>query len=188
MYRTTTNVVIDSMKRMPIALALVAALIVFGGCNQPESGSTAGSGQETISQADGTAPVMTMDDIAYMQTSDKPFGDLVAAIEAAAAENKFMVLQKHDLQESLTKKGFEMTPYTIIEVCNGKFAHTILSDTKEAGMFLPCRIAVYEADGTNHVVMMKPSLIGTMMPDADFGTIPEDVETILKNVIDTAVK
>lgn len=170
------------MKYPHILTAVVfASALVVAGCNQPEQ-------QAEPAAAEQQQQTMTMEDVAYMQTSDKPFDELVAAIEEAAAANTFTVLQKHNLQESLEKKGFEMTPYTIIEVCNGKYAHTILSDTKEAGMFLPCRIAVYADGETNHVVMMKPSLIGTMMPDADFGTIPEDVEGILKDVINTAVQ
>jgi uncharacterized protein (DUF302 family) len=161
-------------------IAAVAALVLI---------VTSNDQAEDLPDRDGpgVSASLSMNDISYSQTSSKPFDVLVASIEAAAAAHKFTVLQKHNIHKSLAKKGFDLTPYTIIEVCNAKFAHTILSNTKEAGMFLPCRIAVYEDGDVRRVIMMKPSLIRTMMPERDFGAIPEDVEQILINVIKEAV-
>ena len=130
---------------------------------------------------------MKRDQIAYTKTSAKPFDALIADIERVAGEKNFRVLHKHDIQATLAEKGLELAPYTVVEVCNGKFAHQVLTTNKEVGMMLPCRIAVYEESGANNVVLMKPSLIGEMMPDVDFGTIPAEVEDILIAVVDEAV-
>jgi uncharacterized protein (DUF302 family) len=130
---------------------------------------------------------MNTEELAYLKTSEKPFDALLEAVEAAAAKRNFRVLHKHNIQATLAEKDLELTPYTVVEVCNGGFAHKILTSNKEVGMMLPCRMAVYEKEGVNHVLLMKPSLINTMMSDADFGSIPEDVEKILIEAVDEAV-
>jgi len=172
-----------SMKRFPSIATLFAmfAALTLSACNTDRMEQTTNARSSTDS------PILAIEDISYTNSSTKPIDELIAAIEVAAAEHNFTVLQKHDIQGSLGKKGFDIPPYTIIEVCNGKFAHTILSATREAGMFLPCRIAVYSEDGLNRIIMMKPSLIRTMMPESDFGSIPDEVERILISVIEEAV-
>ena len=164
-------------------LALLAILVVgFTAC-QPETDSRKDVPETITADVPDGIP---MDELAYKQESSRDFDELVAAVEASAAERKFTVLAKHDVHQTLTSKGMEIPRYTIIEVCNGKYAHSILSENMDVGMFLPCRIAVYEGESTNTLVMMRPTLIRTMMPDQDFGSIPEDVEATLIEVMTEA--
>src|SRR5512145_2270831 len=110
---------------------------------------------------------MNTEQLAYLKTSEKPFEALVTALEEAAVKRNFRVLHKHNIQATLAEKGFELSPYTVIEVCNSGFAHKILTKEKTVGMMLPCRIAVYEDAGVKNVLLMRPSLISEMMPGAD---------------------
>ena len=73
-------------------------------------------------------------------------------------------------------------------MCNAKFAHQVLSADKSVGMMLPCRIAVYEETGKTHVKLLKPTVISEMMLSVDLGSIPREVEKILIDVVDAAVK
>jgi len=130
---------------------------------------------------------MNFEQTTYLTKSGKPFDALIAALEESAAKRNFRVLHKHNIQATLAEKGFELSPYMVIEVCNSAFAHSILTKEKTVGMMLPCRIAVYEDGGTNSVVMMKPTLMSGMMPGVDLGSIPADVERILIEVVDEAV-
>jgi uncharacterized protein (DUF302 family) len=131
---------------------------------------------------------MNSADLAYKKTSTKPFAELISNIEEEATKRNFRVLHIHDVQATLAEKGLELTPYSIVEVCNGGFAQKVLNAEKEIGMMLPCRIAVYDDNGTNTVLLMKPSLISVLMPGADIGSIPQDVEKILIEVVDEAIK
>ena len=52
---------------------------------------------------------------------------------------------------------------------------------------LPCRIVVFDKDGTRSAMLMRPGIMGEIMPEANLGTLPEEVEAILKDVVDEAV-
>lgn len=129
-----------------------------------------------------------MIELEYFKQSAKSFDDTVAAIESASVRNGFRVLHIHNVQQTLKEKGFEIQKYDIVEVCNAKFAYQVLSTDKTVGMMLPCRIVVYEESGKVHVLLMKPTAISQIMPHVDFGSIPQEVETILMKVVDEAVE
>ncbi|MAT38086.1 MAG: hypothetical protein CL946_00625 [Ectothiorhodospiraceae bacterium] len=129
---------------------------------------------------------MNRDELVYRKDTKKEFETLIADIEKEVDAHQFRVLGKHDIQATLAEKGMQIPPYTIVEVCNGKFAHGVLTKEKEIGMMLPCRIAVYTDGDSNAVVMMKPEVMSQLMPAADLGDIPAEVERILIDVIEQA--
>jgi uncharacterized protein (DUF302 family) len=123
----------------------------------------------------------------YTKTSSKSADALMDAVQAAAAKRNFRTLHVHDVQATLAEKGFELMPYRIVEVCNAGFAHKAISAHTAIGMMLPCRIVVFEKDGVSTAMLLRPGIMGDIMPDADLGTLPEEVEAILKEVVDEAV-
>lgn len=120
----------------------------------------------------------------YTKTTNKPFDELVKAVEEAAMKRSFRTLHIHDVQATLAEKGFEIPPYSIVEVCNAGFAYKAISAYSPIGMMLPCRIVVFEENGANTVMLMKPSLMSEILPQAELGSLPQDVEEILKQVVD----
>lgn len=123
----------------------------------------------------------------YTLESDKPFGEVVAAIEKATADHQFRVLAVHDVQATLAEKGLERGPLKIIEICNAKFAHQALKKDASVALFMPCRFAVYsEADHTI-VKLARPTMIAQMMPEAGLDELAADVEVTLKKVMAAAV-
>ena len=128
--------------------------------------------------------VMTLD---YTKTSSKSADQLTDAVQAAAAKRNFRTLHVHDVQATLAEKGFDIPAYRIIEVCNAGFAYKAISAHTPIGMMLPCRIVVFDKDGTRSAMLMRPGIMGEIMPEANLGTLPEEVEAILKDVVDEAV-
>jgi uncharacterized protein (DUF302 family) len=120
----------------------------------------------------------------YTKTTTKPFAEVVKAVEDEAMKRSFRTLHIHNVQATLAEKGFEIRPYSIVEVCNAGFAYKAISAHSPIGMMLPCRIVVFEEEGVNKVMLMKPSLMTEIMPDAELGSLPQDVEEILKQVVD----
>lgn len=120
----------------------------------------------------------------YTKTTTKPFDEVVKAVEEAAMARSFRTLHIHNVQATLAEKGFEIPPYSIVEVCNAGFAHRAISAHPPIGMMLPCRIVVFESEGVNTVMLMKPSIMSDILPDAELGSLPQDVEDILKQVVD----
>jgi uncharacterized protein (DUF302 family) len=120
----------------------------------------------------------------YTKTTTAPFSTVLENVQLAATKHNFRTLHVHDVQSTLAEKGFEIGPYSIVEVCNAGFAHKVITAHKAVGMFLPCRILLYEEKGATVISLMLPSLIAEMMPGHDFQSIPADVEKLLKLVVD----
>ena len=125
--------------------------------------------------------------IDYTKTSTKSFADLVQAVQDSAAKRNFRTLHIHDVQATLKEKDLEIGGYKIIEVCNAGLAYKVITAHHPVGMMLPCRILVAEVGDEKQVMLMLPSLMTELMPEADFGGVPEDVEETLKQVVDEAV-
>lgn len=130
---------------------------------------------------------MTSSDLHYTVHSALPFSEIVERIQHRAMAHGFRTLHVHDVQATLAEKGFPLPSYSIIEVCNAKFAHRILTRHPVVGMMLPCRIAVYEREQGCDITMMKPQLMSVMMPDLDLDSIPEEVEVALVQAIEEAI-
>ena len=123
-------------------------------------------------------------EMAYTAESSRGFDELVEDVQKKVAENGFRVLYVHDVQKTLQEKGFAFPGYKIIELCNGKLAHTVLQADREIGLMMPCKINVYEKEGKRFLSGMRPTLISEFFPSAGLGTIPEEVEEVIKKIID----
>jgi uncharacterized protein (DUF302 family) len=122
--------------------------------------------------------------LAYAVESSRSFDELVDDVQKKIAENGFRVLYVHDVQKTLQDKGFTFPGYKIIELCNAKLAHTVLQADRNIGLMMPCKINVYEREGKRYVVGMLPTLISEFFPDASLGGAPEEVEKVIKKIID----
>jgi uncharacterized protein (DUF302 family) len=123
-------------------------------------------------------------DIGYIKTATGSVEAVAQAVTDAALLRNFRTLHVHDVQATLSEKGFSIAPYRIVEVCNSGFAFKAITAERSVGMMLPCRIAVYDHDGVTTLALMKPSLIADMLPGADFGGVPAEVEEVLRAVVD----
>lgn len=81
-------------------------------------------------------------------------------------------------------KGFDFPPYKIIELCNAKFAHAVLQADRSIGLMMPCKINVYEKNGKNYITGLLPTAISEMFPDVPLGAVPQEVEEVIKRIID----
>ena len=80
----------------------------------------------------------------YTLTTQKSVKDTAIALQAAVIANKFGVMQIHNLQETMTKKGVEFNHECLIfEVCNPMQAKKVLDADLSISTALPCRISVY---------------------------------------------
>ncbi|WP_410511291.1 DUF302 domain-containing protein [Paenibacillus sp. BR2-3] len=111
-----------------------------------------------------------------VETTKTPEQAIAALTENLKAE-KFGVLWQLDMKEKLQEKGvdLEMT-YHILEVCNPVEAKRVLSENALVGYFLPCKLAVYEENGSTKIGLPKPtSLIGFVEND-ELMSIATDIE------------
>ena len=125
----------------------------------------------------------------YTVGTDKTMDQAVQSLEEKLKDEKFGVLWNFDLTAKLQEKGEDFsTPYTILEVCNPKEANKVLSSNLMIGYFLPCKIVVYEEDGSVKIGMPKPTAMISMVEDQDVQAIAEDIEKRLINAIDNSIQ
>jgi len=113
--------------------------------------------------------------------------EVVARVEAAAAENQFGVLGVHDLKQKMQAKGVDFGPECrVLEVCHPAKAKTVLEADMSIANALPCRIAVYEQDGKVKVSMLKPTRLLGLFDRPELEPVAEEVEAAMLRMIDAA--
>lgn len=125
----------------------------------------------------------------YMVESTKPVDTLLEDFQAAVKRNSFGVLNIHDLQQTLKNKGFELNNACyVLDVCNPGQAKKVLDEDMQMNIALPCRVSVFQEDGTSKVAMIKPtSMLAGLSDSADLMKIAEEVETQIIKMIAEAI-
>jgi uncharacterized protein (DUF302 family) len=124
--------------------------------------------------------------IDYTVPTAKTSADAIQAVVDAAQLHNFRVSFVHDVAKTLSERGFEREPLSIVEMCNAKFASEVLAEDVLIGLMLPCPVMVYEEDGDVLISTMRPTLMGTLFPDAEIADIAADVEERLFAIVEEA--
>ena len=121
----------------------------------------------------------------YTVTVEKTVDEAVTALEESLKKRKFGVLWQLNIPEKLKEKGvsFEV-PYRVLEVCNPHEAKEVLSTNLMVGYFLPCKIVVYEDQGTTKIGMPKPTFLIEAVGDERLKETAQRVEKALQEAID----
>lgn len=123
-------------------------------------------------------------ELSLTTTLAKGMSDALAAAKTALAAEGFGVLTKVDVQATLKAKlGVDYEPYTILGVCNPRLAHRALSARKNIGLFLPCNVIVYGADGAVTVEAMKPTVAMGMIEDPALLAVAREAEEKLARAL-----
>lgn len=124
----------------------------------------------------------------YTVETAKGRDEAVQALTENLQAEKFGILWNFDLTAKLQEKGTDFdTPFTILEVCNPQEANRVLSEDLMVGYFLPCKIVVYEEEGTTKIGMPKPSALIDMVQNESIKQIALDIEERLIGCIDKSV-
>ncbi|PIZ70872.1 hypothetical protein COY07_05945 [Candidatus Peregrinibacteria bacterium CG_4_10_14_0_2_um_filter_43_11] len=125
-------------------------------------------------------------DFDYTQTTTKDFDSSVKSVEEEIAKAGMRVLHIHDVQKTLTEKGFERDPFKIIEFCNAKYANDFLNVDIKIGLCLPCKINIYIKDGQTCISGMRPIVLSQFFPDADLGEKPQEIDKKIHDIINNS--
>ncbi|MFC7060940.1 DUF302 domain-containing protein [Halobacillus seohaensis] len=121
----------------------------------------------------------------YTVSTKKGIDEAVNSLEASLKEEQFGVLWTFDIKDKLQEKGLDFeNEYKVLEVCNPKEAQRVLSENKMAGYFLPCKMVVYDDEGTTKIGMPKPTSLISMVNDENIEALAKDIEDRLIICID----
>jgi len=123
----------------------------------------------------------------YIQNSTKSVSEVVQSIKEIAPNHKFGILSMRDMKETLASKGLDLEEECIIlDICNPKIAHTLLSADLLLSSVLPCNISVCSQNGQTVVITsLLPELIDDINPD--FTKLATTTQKTLQTIINEAV-
>ena len=121
----------------------------------------------------------------YTVTSTKSVEELRSALIETVPTIKFGVLWELDLKATLINKGFEYDNQSLIfEVCSPAKAKALLEHNPASIYFLPCKVAIYEAQGKTHIGLPLPTAQARLLEDEQLETMAKEVEDVLIKLID----
>jgi len=121
----------------------------------------------------------------YTVSSNHSTEETIERLKTALAEVSFGVLWEFDLAKKFAEKELTFDDqYHILEVCNPKEAHRVVSAERRAGYFLPCKLAVYTENGQTKVAMPRPTALIGLVEEEELKQVALDVEQQLIEVIE----
>ena len=93
------------------------------------------------------------------------FDETVQTVEQSAVDNKWSMPHQYDLQATMKKHGYDVSPVKVFSLCKPEHAYKILGsrDERVVSALMPCRVAVYEKDGKTYVSMLNSGLFSKFM-------------------------
>ena len=122
----------------------------------------------------------------YTITTTKTFDAAVQRVQDEIIKAGMRVLYIHDVQKTLSEKGFEREPFKIVEFCSAKFANEFLNMDIKIGLCLPCKINVYIKNEQTFISGMRPIILPQFFPQADLGERPKEIDQIIQSIINNA--
>ncbi len=121
-------------------------------------------------------------------STDKTLSEVAAALEIAVPANHFGIMQVHNLQETMTKKGVEFSrECQIFEVCQPQQAKKVLEQNMSISTALPCRISLYREDGKTILATLKPTTLLAMFNSPQLAGAAQEVEDTIVKIMQEAI-
>lgn len=96
----------------------------------------------------------------YKIISKLPIEQIAEKVPAACEQNKFALLHTYVYHEIVESKGFPIKRKVYIyEICQAKTAATMLTDYPHFSIFMPCKLAIYEENGSTVISTMNMEIM-----------------------------
>jgi uncharacterized protein (DUF302 family) len=121
-------------------------------------------------------------------STDKTMSEVAAALQIAVPANHFGIMQVHNLQETMTRKGVEFSrECQIFEVCQPQQAKKVLEQNMSISTALPCRISLYREDGKTILATLKPTTLLSMFNSPQLAGAAQEVEATIVKIMQEAI-
>lgn len=120
-------------------------------------------------------------DYAYKRVAPREFAQTLIDVERSVKRCGFVVEHSYDIGAALAAKGFPIRPLMIYEVAPAEAVDDPVT------LIMPCRINVFEEDGTVTVSALRPSVFVAVFPEHDLAEIAMAYEGRIIDIVDGAV-
>lgn len=96
----------------------------------------------------------------YKIPSTQSINSISEKVPAACEKYKFTLLQSYVYHEIVASKGFPIKRKVFVyEICQAKTAAAMLTDFPHFSIFMPCKLAVYEENGSTVISTMNMEIM-----------------------------
>lgn len=128
---------------------------------------------------------MNTNDLYFSKTLNGSISNVRPRVEAELKEIGFGVLTEIDMKAKLAEKiGADIKPYTLLGVCNPKFAFEALKAEENIGVFLPCKVVLKEVESNKtEVLVLNPEAPMKLLNNARLNQLADEVTRLLKDAV-----
>ncbi|MEM0155859.1 MAG: DUF302 domain-containing protein [Thermoplasmataceae archaeon] len=120
----------------------------------------------------------------YEKDLDLDVEDVYGKLSHALKENGFIVLSYVDVQHILESNfGDKFRKYYILNVCKPIAAREVMAEDLRMGMFIPCKISIYETETGCHLSFLYVSALSRDYLGRESGVRKYEDEMV--SIIDT---
>lgn len=129
---------------------------------------------------------MNNHEIIQRKMLNKPMAEARISVESVMKDIGFGVLTEIDMQAKLAEKlGVKIKPYTILGVCNPKFAYEAMQMEENIGVFLPCKVLLKQInESKTEVLVLKPEAVMQILNNEKLNSLSHDVARLLEGAIE----
>jgi len=96
----------------------------------------------------------------YKVISNQSIEQIAERVPTACEQNKFALLYTYAYHEIVESKGFPIKRKVFIyEICQAKTAAAMLTDYPHFSIFMPCKLAIYEENGSTVISTMNMEIM-----------------------------
>jgi uncharacterized protein (DUF302 family) len=96
----------------------------------------------------------------YKIISNQSIVQIAEKVPTACEQNKFALLHTYVYHEIVESKGFPINRKVYIyEICQAKTAAAMLTDFPHFSIFMPCKLAIYEENGSTVISTMNMEIM-----------------------------
>lgn len=112
--------------------------------------------------------------------------NVVENIKRAAIGRNFKIIRVQDLDNGLVPADKESKKEVIVYFCNFELLNKALAIDPRVGLFLPCRVTVYEQNGVVKVASINPKRLSHMFNNNELNKLCDQMYQVYSDILDEA--
>lgn len=115
--------------------------------------------------------------------SGRDFENLKTLLKKAILKEGFSILAEYDFKKILTSKGMKLEGNAyVVDMCNPSNAEKILASKRTFGIYLPCKIGIFEEENGEYSVIYPDPLSSIETDNPVVQTSLKEVSNVLKRI------
>ncbi len=125
-----------------------------------------------------------MSDYVFSTEIDQPIDEAIETLKAALMEQHLGIVSDVNAAAIVKNKlGEEMPAYRILGACNPRMAKTMIDETPQIGVLLPCTIVAREEAGKTVIDFMNPEPVLGLADSDAANAVAKEATDKLKAVV-----